>query len=210
MDWNIKYKNKNNFRKKYKYVYSIPTIKSLEYVFNIVIKNRKISKILEIGSGSHSRKNFFLSKNPNIIYKTMDIDKTTQQDYYNLNDIEEKFDIIIGLEVIEHIKREDFDFFCNKLYSLTKNGGSLILTTPNIFHPTRYFFDYTHCIPLCYDELASVFMTVGYKSIIPFRFYSDSTLRRLARQYIFSWLYRLLEIDYAKSIVIVANKDFEN
>jgi len=208
MDWDIKFKYKADFWKKYKRIYSVPTVKSLEYVFNFAIKDRKIRKILEVGAGSSSRRKDFIIKNPNIIYKTMDIDKSTQQDYYNLNDIEEKFDIIIGLEVIEHIKPECFESFCNNLYSLTDDKGSLILTTPNIFHPTRFLTDYTHYIPLCYDELASVLMTIGYNSIIPFRFYSDSTIRRIARQYLFSWLYRLLEIDYAKSIVIIANKGF--
>ena len=206
MDWSKKYKNKCSLRKQYKYIYSVPLTKRINYIFNLITEDSSIKRILEVGAGEHSLKSFFLKKNPSITYKTVDIDKSTHQDYYNINDINEQFDLIIGLEVIEHIEFDCIEDFCNKLFSLTQKNGTLLLSTPNIYHPTRYYNDFTHKTPLSYDELGSLLISIGYKKITLYRVYSDSTIRRIARQYLFSWLYRLLEIDYAKGIVVVANK----
>jgi len=207
MDWDKKYKYTKEIRKKYRRIYDVPKKKSTSSILKFAIKDQNIKKILEIGAGSNTRKKEFSSLLPNAVYKTMDIDTSTKQDFYNINEITEKFDLVIGLELIEHIEKNNFEKFCGQISNLVDKNGSLILSTPNIFHPNRYFKDYTHNIALCYDELASVFMTFGFKSCFPFRCYRDSFLRRIAREYLFSWLYRLLEIDYAKQIMVVFRKE---
>ncbi|MGZ4808390.1 MAG: class I SAM-dependent methyltransferase, partial [Thermoanaerobaculia bacterium] len=46
-------------------------------------------------------------------------------------DTEDRFDVIVSIEVIEHLAPKDTNAFLNRLRELLKPGGILILTTPN-------------------------------------------------------------------------------
>ena len=83
-------------------------------------------------------------------------------------------------------------------------GGRLILSTPNTYYPPAYLRDATHRTPLCYDELAGLLAAAGYEVEAIYRIYHDPLHRRLLRQYVFGWLFRLIGIDFARQIVVVA------
>ena len=65
-------------------------------------------KILDIGSSTKYLKNRLLNVcGRKVFYKNMDIDRETEQDYYSLDEIDEKLNVIFLFEVVEHLTFED-------------------------------------------------------------------------------------------------------
>jgi hypothetical protein len=93
-----------------------------------------------------------------------------------------------------------------RTYDLLNGGGRLILTTPNIFNPSRFWRDATHRVAYCYDELGGFLLAQGFQIRDMYRTYSDAFHRFLFRVYVMAFLHRYLGVDFAKSILIVAEK----
>lgn len=182
-------------------------LKILRKRFPLILKTiQDGERVLDIGSSNRSLEGRLKKHYPNLIYKSMDIDPEQFHDYYNLEGIEEKFDVIFLFEVIEHLELEEGMKMLNKIYELLDKGGRLILTTPNIFNPGRFWRDATHRVAYCYDELGGFLLAHGFQIKSIYRTYSDALHRYLFRVYVMASLHRYLGIDFAKSILIVAGK----
>jgi predicted SAM-dependent methyltransferase len=139
-------------------------------------------------------------------YKSMDVDRSNQHDYYDVDSINEKFDAIIMFEVIEHMSLQEGLELLKKLYAITNERGIIILSTPNIFNPARYMRDATHQTFYAYDELCGLLNIAGFDVKEVYRSYNDAFHRYLCKVYLFGWLFRFLGIDYAYSIFVVGEK----
>jgi 2-polyprenyl-3-methyl-5-hydroxy-6-metoxy-1,4-benzoquinol methylase len=136
----------------------------------------------------------------------MDIDREQLHDFYSLEEIQESFDVIFLFEVIEHLNFEEGVQLLKKSYDLLNGEGRLILTTPNIFNPSRFLRDATHKVAYCYDELGGLLLAQGFQIKVMYRTYNDAYHRYLFRLYVMAPLHRYLGIDFAKSILVVAEK----
>ena len=163
-------------------------------------------KILDVGASNRALGDKLLRKFPAITYKTMDIDRAQVHDYYTLEEISETFDMIILSEVIEHLEFQEAMAMVDQLLTLLTNHGSLIISTPNIHHPNRYWCDPDHKTPYSYESAGAALLTAGFKVTKIYRIYNDQILRRLFRLYFASYLHRYLDVDFAASIVVVARK----
>jgi 2-polyprenyl-3-methyl-5-hydroxy-6-metoxy-1,4-benzoquinol methylase len=83
----------------------------------------------------------------------MDVDRQKFHDFYNLDEINETFDMVFLFEVIEHLSLYEGIEVLRKIYTILNPRGRLILTTPNIFNPGRFLRDVSHRTAYCYDEL---------------------------------------------------------
>jgi 2-polyprenyl-3-methyl-5-hydroxy-6-metoxy-1,4-benzoquinol methylase len=162
--------------------------------------------VLDVGASNRNLERRLKKHYPTLLYKSMDIDQQQFHDYYSLERIEEKFDVIFLFEVIEHMELQEGVKMLKKLYELLNEGGRLILTTPNIFNPSRYWRDATHRQAYCYDELGGILIAQGFFIKEMYRTYSDAFHRYLFRVYVMTPLHRYLGIDFTKSILIVAEK----
>ena len=50
----------------------------------------------------------------------------------------------------------------------------MILTTPNVFNPSRFWRDATHKVAYCYDELGGLLLAQGFQIKAMYRTYSDA------------------------------------
>jgi len=182
-------------------------LKILRKRFPLMVENiRDGEKILDIGASDRNLEGRLKRHYPNLIYKSMDVDREQVHDFYSLEEIQESFDVVFLFEVIEHLGLEEGVHLLKKAYDLLNEGGRLILTTPNVFNPSRFWRDATHKAAYCYDELGGLLLAQGFQIKAMYRTYSDAFHRYLFRLYVMAPLHRYLGIDFAKSVLVIAEK----
>jgi len=161
--------------------------------------------ILDVGAGNREigekiRKVLGLAT-----YKSMDVERSQFHDYYSLDEIEERFDVVLLFEVIEHLDFQEGIDLIKAIYALLSPGGKLYLTTPNLYHPHRYW-DSHHKTPYRYDELGGLLSAAGFEIKAFYRIYNDAFIQRVFRIHVAGYLHRYLNVDFAPSILVVAHK----
>lgn len=204
LSWSKLYGFRKNVRKRYPSVFGIPLSKKLLDVVLGELKGEE--KILDVGASTRVFEEKLSKKFSAITYKTMDVDREMEHDFYSLEDIDEKFDVIIIAEVIEHIDLEGGVDLLKKLCGLLNQGGKIIVTTPNIHHPNAWMRDADHKVPYRYDVLGSVLIDAGFDIDKIFRIYNDQFIMRFVRIYLTSFIHRYFDIDFARTIVVVGSK----
>lgn len=204
VDWSQMYVFKREINGRFPTIWDVPLEKKLQ---NIVERNLKGSeRVLDVGAFLRGLEKRLHAKFPGVVYKSMDNDRSNPHDYYAIDDIHEEFDMIVLSEVIEHIPLDEGISLLRKLLPLLAQGGRLILSTPNVFMPSRFLSDPTHRAAYAYDELGGILRSLGYRIADIYRLYNDALIRRFFRIYITSHIHRYLAIDFAKSIAIVAQR----
>lgn len=192
------------FREKTKALY--PSIWDLELVKKemdrLLPHIKDGDRILEVGAGDRRFEAKLKTKRNAVTYKSLDIDRTTHQDYYHLDEIEESFDFVFMFEVIEHLTPEEGLSLLRRLGELLADGGALLVGTPNLYHPHRYFGDITHKTPYKYHELGALMMMAGFKNLRAYRVFNDAFLRRVFRLYVGIHLHKYLDLDFAGTVLI--------
>ncbi|MCM2278854.1 MAG: methyltransferase domain-containing protein [Oligoflexia bacterium] len=104
--------------------------------------------ILDYGAGDMALKRKFGKAGFAGRIETCDLSKDFKYDYGSLAEIEatgRKFDAILVLEVIEHMRLEEFSEFLPRILKLLKPRGKFILSTPNAHSLTGVWSaDFTH------------------------------------------------------------------
>jgi predicted SAM-dependent methyltransferase len=182
-------------------------LKILRKPFPLVLKAiRDGEKVLDIGASNRNLEERLRRHFPNLIYKSMDVDRGQFHDFYTLEEIRESFDVVLLFEVIEHLELEEGVQLLKKTYDLLNVGGRLILTTPNIFNPHQFWRDASHKVAYCYDELGGLLLAQGFQIKGMYRTYREIIHRYLFRVYVMVPLHRYLGIDFTKSILVFAEK----
>jgi SAM-dependent methyltransferase len=204
ISWSKLFDYRDKIHQKYPEVWDL---KILRKRFPLMVENiRDGEKILDIGASDRNLEGRLKRHYPNLIYKSMDVDREQSHDFYSLDEIQESFDVVFLFEVIEHLGLEEGVQLLKRAYDLLNEGGRLILTTPNVFNPSRFWRDATHKVAYCYDELGGLLLAQGFQIKAMYRTYSDAFHRYLFRLYVMAPLHRYLGIDFAKSILVVAEK----
>ena len=202
--WSRLFEHRDKIHEKYPEIWDL---KILRKRFPLMLETiRDGERVLDIGASNRNLESRLKRHFPGLIYKSMDIDREQFHDFYNLEEIRECFDGVFLFEVIEHLDLEEGIRLLKRIYELLDPGGRLILTTPNVFNPSRYWRDATHKVAYCYDELAGLLMAQQFQVRAMYRTYNDAFLRYFFRVYVMAPLHRYLGIDFAKSILIVAEK----
>ena len=163
-------------------------------------------RVLEIGAFDRSLEGRLKQFRPKILYKSLDIDPTYDHDYTALEQVDEKFDLVLLFELIEHLDWESGREMVKRIFDILKPGGRVILTTPNIYTPGQYWKDVSHRTPYHYEELGGLFLGERFESIELFRLFNDRLLGYVLKVYLFSRIFRFFRIDFTKSILLLARK----
>lgn len=150
------------------------SLKICEYIQN----NPGIS-VLEIGPSKNSYKeNAYPEFNSSIIktasthagiYKTLDIDPLSGCDFIcsieDMSSISEKFNVVILLEVLEHVKNI-FDV-PNNLYNILNKNGIVFIHTPYLFKVHGPIPDYWRFSAYAYEALFDKLFYIKDISVFP-------------------------------------------
>lgn len=204
IEWSRIFHSREMIHRRYREVWDIPLMKKRSFLFKRYLKNGL--RVLDVGAGERGVEGEIKRLGIELTYKSMDIDRTKTHDYYSMEEINEDFDAVFLFEVIEHLSLEEGITLLKKINSLTKKGGILIASTPNIFNPTRFMRDATHRTFYAYDEFCGIVNMAGYSIEELYRSYNDAFHRYIIKVYLLGFLFRTLGIDYAYSVFLVAKK----
>jgi hypothetical protein len=205
IDWTELINCRGKIHQRYSRIWALKLIKRPSWLLKRLL--RPGMRILDVGASDKRLQKRIKDLYPDIRYKSMDIDRTVAHDYYSLADIKEEFDLIILFEVIEHLNLEQGVEMLSRLQELLVKGGKLIVSTPNVFNPGRYWIDATHKTAYSYEELGGVVLSQGFEVLGIYRTFHASFLKYIFRLTLFYPLHRILNVDFAKSIVILAKKE---
>jgi SAM-dependent methyltransferase len=204
LSWSKLYEYRYKIHQGYPEVWDL---KILRKRFSLILEIlRDGERVLDIGASSRDLEGRLKHHYPNLIYKSMDVDREGPHDFYNLEEIQESFDVIFLFEVIEHLELEEGINVLKRIHELLTEGGRLIITTPNVFNPGRFWRDATHKVAYCYDELGGILLANQFQVKAIYRTYNDAFLHYNFRVYLMAPLHRYLGVDFAKSILLLAEK----
>ncbi len=206
LSWNQLIISREQIHKRFPKIWDLKLIKRPSRLLKKLL--RPGMHILDVGAGDRRMKRRVQEVYPDILYKSMDIDCSVPHDYLSLDAIDEQFDLIILFEVIEHLELEQGVELLSRLKKLLVDGGQLIISTPNIFNPGRFWIDATHKTAYSYEELGGVVLSQGFEVLEIYRTFHASLLKFVFRLTLFYPLHRILNVDFAKSIVVLASKKY--
>lgn len=204
IDWTELINCRGKIHQRYSKIWALKLIKRPSWLLKRLL--RPGMRILDVGASDKRMQKRVKDVYPDILYKSMDIDRTIPHDYHSLDEIDEQFDLIILFEVIEHLELEQGVELLRRLNELLVDGGQLIISTPNIFNPGRFWIDATHKTAYSYEELGGIVLSQGLEVLAIYRTFHASFLKYFFRLTLFYPLHRILNVDFAKSIVVVAAK----
>ncbi len=204
IDWSEMINYLDQIHERYPRIWNLKLIKRPSRL--IMSHLRPGMRILDVGASDRRMERRIKGVYPDIIYKSMDIDRGFYHDYYSLDEIDEQFDLITLLEVIEHVELEEGMKMLERLRNLLVPGGILIISTPNIFHPNRFWQTTTHKVAYSYGEFAGILLSQGFEVLEIYRTFNASVPKYFLRFTLFYPLHRILDVDFAKSIVFMVQK----
>ncbi|MHB1037335.1 MAG: class I SAM-dependent methyltransferase [Pirellulales bacterium] len=202
--WSRLYKSRRAVAARFGGVFELPLVKHLRHVLLDAVRDG--DAVLEVGAGDRRMKRFLEARRARIDYASMDVDPEGEHDFRDLAEIQRAYDCVFALEVIEHLEFNEIGPWLSRLAELLKPGGRLLLSTPNVYRPGVFLSDATHRTPLGYDVLGGMVELTGLQVERIVRVYNDPLHRMVLRRFVFGWLFRLLGIDFARQIVLVAWK----
>lgn len=161
--------------------------------------------LLDVGAHDRNLEAFMRQAGMQAVYRSYDPDRTLPHDYHSLDEIRETFDVIVVFEVIEHLSVAEVIDLAARLRGLLKEGGSLLISTPNVFHPTIFWRDCTHRTGFRYNEVVGILQSMGYGGFEVYRVARMSLKDRITI-FFYKPLIKLLNMDFAGRILVVARK----
>lgn len=204
LKWSQIINYRDQIHKRYPKIWDLKLIKRPSWLLKKLV--RPGMRILDVGASDKRMQKRVTDVYPDIAYKSMDVDCSVPHDYYSLTDITEHFNLIILFEVIEHLELEQGIKMLSRLHKLLVKGGTLIISTPNVYHPHEFMQTVTHKTAYSYDELGGIVLSQGFKVTGIYRTYNASLMKYFLRLTFFYPLHRILNVDFAKSIVVLAQK----
>jgi SAM-dependent methyltransferase len=204
MKWSEQLRLREKVHQKYPQVWALKIVKKRLSIILEYLRDKET--LLEVGASNRDLEGQIKKHYPQVLYKSMDIDPSYSHDYSSFDEIKETFDMVLLFEVIEHLKLDEGREMVRNIYQILKPGGRVILTTPNVYTPGRYWKDATHRTAYHYEELGGLLLHQSFEILEICRAYNEPLLTFLMKVYLFSPVFRFLGIDFTKSILIVARK----
>lgn len=204
MNWQQLYQERRNIAARFGDIWSLPL--ATRYHRVVAGEGSAGTSVLEVGAGDRSFQNKLRGYWGELSYVSCDIDATHSHEFSSIDEVTGRYDLVCGFEVIEHLTLDEASHMVARMFEVTKAGGRIALTTPNIYYPPAYLRDVTHITPFCYDELGALLQIAGFRVKSIHRLYHDSILKKLVRRYLFYPVFRVLGIDFARQIIVVAEK----
>lgn len=204
INWSELYQHRRTIAGRFGNIWDLPLARRYNNVLEAL--GRGGTSLLEIGAGDRALQDKMTAAWGSFEYRSCDIDDRYDHDFGSIGHVTGSFDIVCGFEVIEHVTLVDAADMIRQSERVLKPGGCLALTTPNIFYPPGFLRDATHITPFCYDELGGLASYCGLEVEAIYRLHHDSLIKKWIKRVVAYPLYRMMGIDFAHQIMVVARK----
>jgi 2-polyprenyl-3-methyl-5-hydroxy-6-metoxy-1,4-benzoquinol methylase len=205
LEWSEMVRFREQIQVRYPTQWNLPLAKRASRIIRQLL--RPGVRILDVGAADRRMEQWIKKYEPDAVYKSLDVDRSVTHDYYSLDDLDEEFDMITLLEVIEHLTLDDGITMLRQLRDALTEGGILVVSTPNIFNPHRFWLDATHRVAYSYAELGGILLAQGFVIDAMYRTFNAPLLEYWLRRVVLYPLHRIVNVDFAKSIVVVATNE---
>jgi predicted SAM-dependent methyltransferase len=203
-EWSMLFSYRRRIHDRYREIWDVPLIKNRSHLLKKILRDG--ARLLDIGAGARGLKADIDAMHIKHTYKSMDIDKSNPHDFYDIDAIREEFDVVFMLEVIEHLSLGEGLNILKKIRGVTEKNGIVVISTPNIFNPSRYMRDSTHRTFYAYDELCGILNMAGFEIRELYRSYNDAFHRYILKAHLLNFVFRFLSIDYAYSLFAIGER----
>jgi len=163
-------------------------------------------KVLDIGAADRFVRDICAQVGKEIEYRSMDVDRTGFHEYYSLDAVQETFDAIFLLDVIEHISLHEGILLLQRCKEMLNPGGRIILTLPNNNHPTAFASDCTHVTSYRYHEVGGTLLAAGFEELQIFRISAKRRLKHRLLATLLTPVLKFLDMDFAPGIFLTAKR----
>jgi SAM-dependent methyltransferase len=164
------------------------------------------SSVLDVGATDRRWKNVLEERWRDVQYRSCDLDRSSFQDYYDWDDINREFDLILCVEVLEHLSPDLGLALAELMAKRCASGGYVLVTVPNVYTP-GYQLEFTHRTALGPFDLGGLLESAGLEVVSIARVAPASTgFHDLVHRTAIGWLHRLLRVDYCQSVAVIARK----
>jgi 2-polyprenyl-3-methyl-5-hydroxy-6-metoxy-1,4-benzoquinol methylase len=166
--------------------------------------------VLDVGAGDLRVRHKLVDAGFQGTYHTQDVGDEFDYTYADLADVERNYDVILCLDVLEHLSLERGVAMLKRLHDLLMPGGTLVIQTPNARcarHPLAWDMTHLHIYNAhdLWAYLTALGMVVhGYRVVFgrPPRG-PISALRFAASAFVIT---RLIGADYADNLLLLARR----
>jgi SAM-dependent methyltransferase len=165
-----------------------------------------IGTVLDVGAGDRYWSDVLRRMGIGADYRSADLETRHEHDYGDFLAVQDKFDAVLMLELIEHLPLELGLRFIEHAVELLNPGGTLVIGTPNAHHPSWVWSScLTHVRPWPVQDLWAVCQLSGLTGIEAYR-QMLVTPRRRPLLPVQLGLSKLLGLDPAHGVMLFAHK----
>ncbi len=164
-----------------------------------------LKSLLDVGATDRVHEPKVRAAFPGVDYRSFDIDRTNKHDYHDFADIDRQFDAVTLFEVLEHLPPKTAIELMGQCFRACRIGGWFLASVPNVCTPGVQE-EWTHISTISYLDLAGLTAWAGFDVVAMGRVYYGGWRHRLVHTKLLHPLHRLLGVDYAQSIVVLARK----
>ena len=204
MNYSHLFKGRQEGFQKYGSIYQLPIIRS---PYEYLRAYYREGLVLDIGAGADLYIKTLLRLDDNT-YFSLDNDPSGPFSYNQISDIPDgmEFKWIIMNQLVEHLTIDQAVIMLTGLKSFFHPEGQAIITTPNIFHPNRFWGDPTHLTPWGHNALYGLLTGIGYQVPYIFRYSKNHRPIDPLTWVVERIMRRLYRIDWCDSIMVIATR----
>jgi predicted SAM-dependent methyltransferase len=185
-------------------VYNLPVIPS---AYGYLKQHYQSGLVLDVGAGIEHHVQQILELDDQA-YHSLDNDASGHFTYSDTSEIppEQRYQWILLNQVLEHLTIEETADLLSTLRDHLEEGGTMLITVPNVSHPTRYWADPTHVTHWSYGALYAICRVANLHVSHIYRYSKHRGPLDPLSWIIERFMRHLYQIDWCQSILLTATR----
>lgn len=185
-------------------IYDLPIMRS---AYEYLKQHYQGGLVLDVGAGIEHYLQKVLGID-NAAYHSLDSDPSGRFTYADISEIplEQQYQWIVLNQVVEHLTVAETADLLSTLRNHLEESGNMLITTPNVSHPNRYWGDPTHVTHWNYGALYAICRVTNLQVTRIYRYSKHRGPLDPLSWIIERVMRHLYQVDWCQSIMLVATR----